>query len=267
MLNDSLISVIMSVYNEEKGVSEAIESILNQTYKNFEFIIIDDGSTDKSYEVIKNFAKKDDRIIFMKNKNNLGLTRTLNKAIRRSRGEFIARQDADDVSLPKRFEIQLDFLKKNPNYSFCGCNGFIKQTNEDLLKFFEFNDIVKNLIIKNCFYHSTIIIRKIVFNKFGLYNEKYLYSQDYEFFCRLIYKEKIKAKNLKIKLMIIDQPSLKLLNMKRNKFIIQKKNAIATKLKYFEYSGNKLKILISILKNLFQIFYVFFLGSVYEKIK
>ena len=105
------ISVILPVYNSEEYVSESITSILNQTYKNFELIIIDDGSTDNSKVICKNFSKKDNRIIFLDN-NHIGLTRSLNKALEIASGHYIARQDADDVSLPNRFEKQIKWFLK-----------------------------------------------------------------------------------------------------------------------------------------------------------
>lgn len=109
-LNNPLISVLMPAYNAEKYIKEAIESILNQTFSNFEFIIIDDGSIDATEEIIKSF--KDSRIVYIKNEKNLGLIKTLNKGISIARGEFIARMDSDDISMPQRFELQLDVFKK-----------------------------------------------------------------------------------------------------------------------------------------------------------
>ncbi len=116
--NDILISVVMPVYNGEKYLKEAIDSILNQTYTNFEFIIINDGSTDKSEEIIKSY--KDKRIILVNNEENLRLPRTLNKGIDLAKGQYIARMDADDVSLPHRFAKQVEFMEKNPEIGVSG---------------------------------------------------------------------------------------------------------------------------------------------------
>lgn len=106
------LSVVMGGYNEENLLNNSIESILNQSYKEFEFISIDDGSTDNSLEIIKEYAKRDKRIKVIKNPLNIGLTKSLNKGIRIAQGEFIARQDAHDFSLPHRLEKQLKFLEK-----------------------------------------------------------------------------------------------------------------------------------------------------------
>ena len=113
---ENKISVILPVYNSQEFLSQSINSILNQTYKNFELIIIDDGSTDKSKEICEYFSKKDNRIIFI-DKDHEGLTISLNKALKIAKGKFIARQDADDVSLPERFEKQINwFLKMKEEY-------------------------------------------------------------------------------------------------------------------------------------------------------
>ena len=246
----------MAVYNSENSISQAIESILNQTFTEFEFIICDDGSNDHSYDIIKNYAENDNRIRVLKNLTNIGLTKSLNRAIRQSKGEFIARQDSDDVSLPDRFEKQLNFLEKYYNYAFCGCNGIIKQTKEDLLEFFEINEIRQNLFVRNCFYHPTIVIRKKIFEKYGMYNEYFLYGQDYELWCRLIYKYNLKAKNLIEKLIIANIPLNKLLEKNKIKILIQMKNDIITKLKYFKYSHNKFRGFKSILNLIIKIAFI-----------
>ena len=106
------LTVIMPAYNAEEFLEESISSILNQTYSDFELLIGDDGSTDRTMEIIQSFC--DDRIIVMRNEKNLGIPCTLNRLIKASKGEYIARQDSDDISLPKRLEKQVDFLDKNP---------------------------------------------------------------------------------------------------------------------------------------------------------
>ena len=118
MNNNPAVSVVMSVYNAELYLEDAIESILNQTYKDFEFIIINDGSTDSSLEIIKKYSKKDERIIVV-SRDNKGIVYSLNEGIRLAKGEYIARMDADDISLDFRFEQQLNFIKKN-SLDICG---------------------------------------------------------------------------------------------------------------------------------------------------
>lgn len=264
---DVKISVIMSVFNAERCVSRAIESIMKQTFKNFELIIIEDGSNDNTLDILKNYAKNDKRIKLVINKTNIGLTKSLNKGIKLSKGEFIARHDVDDVSLPFRLEKQLDFMTNNPEFAFCGSNIFIQQNQKYDIKIFEIDEIRKKLIIKNCFTHSTIFIRKGVLNLYGFFNEKYLYGQDYELWCRLIFRYNLKAKNLKNKLVIMNIPNERL-SQKSIKFIIQNKNYIKTKLEYLKYSQSFTIIvicMISILKSVLEIIYVFLLNICFSK--
>lgn len=180
------VSVIMSVYNSDKFLSESIESILNQTFRDFEFIIINDCSTDKSLDIIKKYSKNDNRIVLIENENNIGLTKSLNKGVKIAKGNYIARIDADDTALNNRFEVQYNFLEKNKNIFLVGggtyeidykgkiIRRFLRITNSYLLK--------KRLIKKNCIYHSSIFFR----NEKIYYRDKFIYSQDYDFFLILI---------------------------------------------------------------------------------
>jgi len=120
------ISVIMGVYNGEHRVTKAVESILNQDYEDFEFIICDDGSTDDSYYVLEMLSKQDNRIVLLKNSKNMGLAPTLNYCLKNARASYIARMDDDDWSHPERFKKQVKFLDENPSYGYVGCNIGIK---------------------------------------------------------------------------------------------------------------------------------------------
>ena len=232
----------MSIFNGERSIYKSIESILNQSFSDFEFLIVDDGSYDNSNQIIRKYAKIDKRIKIIKNKRNIGLTKSLNKAILLSKGDFIARQDVDDISLPNRIKKSMDFLRDNPDFAFCGTDGFRKQNKkENLIDTIEFNNIKKNLIAKNCFIHSSILIRKSFLEKYGNYDESYIYGQDYELWCRLMYKFDLKAKNLKEKLIILNIPSRKFQKASLIKFIIQRINDIRTKVKYIKYSEYKFK--------------------------
>lgn len=128
-----LVSVIMPVYNPGRYLVESIESILNQTFSNFEFIIVDDASTDNSWKIIKSYAKKDKRIIPIKNKINLGVSLTSNIAISQSKGKFLARMDADDISVPDRLYKQITFLKNNPNTVIVGGQCTIIDENNQIV--------------------------------------------------------------------------------------------------------------------------------------
>ncbi len=118
-----MISIIMGVYNsDEKKLNYAVKSILNQTYKNFEFIICDDGSTNNTYEILTQFSNLDERIIIIKNSENRGLGFTLNKCISHAKSEFIVRQDDDDFSAPNRLEVLVNFHLNHPEYALVSSN-------------------------------------------------------------------------------------------------------------------------------------------------
>ena len=133
----SIVSIVMSVYNGEQYLAIAIESILNQTFKDFEFIIINDGSTDNSLSIMQKYAQGDDRIILIDRKN-LGLTKSLNEGIAIARGEFIARMDADDISFPERLSEQVKFLTAHPEIDLIGCRAVVFSDNNKFIGFLPF---------------------------------------------------------------------------------------------------------------------------------
>lgn len=182
-MNHHLISVVMSVYNAEKYLAEAIESILTQTYTNFEFIIINDGSTDSSLEIIQNYMKKDERIVLI-SRENKGLPFSLNEGIEKAKGKYIARMDADDISLPTRFEDQLSFMNNNLDIGICGTwiEVFGENTKTKILKHsLEHNEMKTRLLFSVCFAHPTVMIRKEILDENSLkYNLNYVNAQDYE---------------------------------------------------------------------------------------
>ena len=166
------ISVVMSVYNGEEYLREAIDSILNQTFRGFEFVIVDDGSTDKSTEIIKSYH--DDRIIFIQQENR-GLAEALNEGVKIAKGVYVARMDADDVAAEYRLEKQVMFLERHPEYVLVG--SYADVITEDGKRIYErtvpSEDIVIKEIIKteNPFIHSTVMFRRDVAINCGLYEE------------------------------------------------------------------------------------------------
>ena len=121
------ITVLMSVYNGERYLKEAIESILNQTYKDFEFVIYDDCSTDNTPEIIESYS--DSRIVYRRNSVNQGLTRNLADGVSRSAADYIARMDADDIAYPERLERQLEWMEHHPEVTVLGSPvSFFKDT-------------------------------------------------------------------------------------------------------------------------------------------
>ena len=181
------ITVLMPVYNAEKYLREAIESILNQTFQNFEFLIINDGSTDKSLEIIKEY--KDNRIKIINNEKNLGIVKTLNKSIELASGKYIARIDADDLSLPERFEKQVEFLEKNPDVVLVGTAFNIIDGNNKIIQKknppTSHQEIKKSLIRVNPFCHSSIMFRKEICQQIGSYDENWQDVEDYELYFRI----------------------------------------------------------------------------------
>ena len=179
------VSVIMSVFNDEKSVGKSIESILNQTYENFELIIIDDASTDNSKEIIQNYLNSDERIKLLSNNKNIGLTKSLNIAISSSEGEIIARQDSDDISLKTRLKKQVDVLSTN-KYSF-SITRAINPLNKNLMPRFTYY-LPQKLVMKykNPFIHGTLMIKKNILLKVGGYDERFYYSQDYKLYSDLL---------------------------------------------------------------------------------
>tara|TARA_B000000609_G_C24123840_1_gene321182 strand:- start:340 stop:1005 length:666 start_codon:yes stop_codon:yes gene_type:complete len=189
------ISIIMSVFNNSKTLKRSIESILNQDYKNFEFLIMNDSSTDSTKEILKNYKNTDARIKIYENNKNLGLTKSLNILINNAKGELIARQDADDYSVNDRFSTQIEFLK---NYNLDGCTSRSKvistgKVRPGLSYFLPIKLAVK---YKNPFIHGTLLIKKKVLQDVGNYDENFYYAQDYKLFKDLIDKGyKIKSIN------------------------------------------------------------------------
>jgi len=181
------VSVVMSVFNAQNYLADAIESILNQTYKDFEFIIINDGSTDKSLKIIEDYAKKDDRIIFI-SRENRGLIESLNEGIRISKGKYIARMDADDISLSQRFEKQIGFMENNPDVGILGSSviTFGKDLKERVWRLETRNDVLKaELLFSSCFAHPTVLIRKNLIEEYDLYySHDFIHAEDFELWTR-----------------------------------------------------------------------------------
>ena len=186
MINrDHLISVIMSVYNDEKNIDKSIESIMSQTYKNLELHILDDGSNDKTWKIINKYKTEYQNIFIYKNKNNLGLTKSLNYLVNQTNGEIIARHDSDDLSHPERIEKQLNIMTKY-NLDFCTTRAQIIQNNKITPKFSYY--IPKKIVVKykNPFIHGTLMIKKRVIINIGMYDENFYYSQDYKLMTDLL---------------------------------------------------------------------------------
>ena len=181
------ISVIMSIFDQDVFLEDAIKSILNQTYNNFELLIIDDCSTDNSLKIINSF--NDTRIKIYQNKKRIGLSKNLNFLINKSRGDYIARMDGDDISLASRLEKQIAFLNKNPQVVLVGCWAtIINQHGKEVGKLqylINYQDIKRTILSYNPFIHPSICFRKEIIQEIGGYDEQLFYCQDYDLFLRL----------------------------------------------------------------------------------
>jgi glycosyltransferase involved in cell wall biosynthesis len=189
MLNQPLVSVILPVYNAERFTRPAIESILNQTYQNLELIIVNDCSIDSSLEILNEYAQRDKRVNVESNALNLKLSKTLNRAIALSKGKYLARMDADDISLPTRIEKQVKALEENPDVVIIGCNmGIIDEYDKRIgyRKYYSTDqEIRKRMFYFSPFSHPAIMIRKEALDKVGDYNHDYNPAEDYELYFRL----------------------------------------------------------------------------------
>ncbi len=192
------ISVILPVYNAEKYIEGAVNSILTQTYTDFEFIIINDGSTDNSLTLLTNLAKQDKRIVLI-SRENKGLISTLNEAISIAKGDFIARMDADDIALPERFEKQINYLKAHPDlavlgtgYRFMSEDGVVGKKRRTLCS----NDDIKaSLFFGNPIAHPSVMVNYKLIGKQFYYLAEYKTIEDFELWCRI--SQHYKIENLK----------------------------------------------------------------------
>jgi len=185
------VSVVMSIYNVQEYLSEAIESILNQTFKDFEFIIINDGSKDGSKKIVRQYMKKDKRIIFIDRKENKGLVYSLNEGISIAKGKYIARMDGDDISLPNRLELQVKFLDKNPEVGVVGGHFYVISEKGKYMDVFivPIEEPIINvwLSVAVPMAHPSIMVRKAVLNKYNIKYENYIFpvSQDYHLLLKI----------------------------------------------------------------------------------
>ena len=183
----ALVSFIMSAYNSEETISKSIESMLNQTYENIEILIVDDCSDDNTYKICENYSRINENIFLFRNNKNIGLTKSLNKLLNHSKGTYIARQDADDTSMPERIEKQFEFIKSNrldgcsARSNIIGHRGVIP----GLSYYFPIKLIMK---YKNPFIHGTLFIKKSVLSDLGGYDERFIYSQDYKLMSDILQK-------------------------------------------------------------------------------
>lgn len=185
-----LISVLMPVFNAERYIEGSIESILQQTFHNFELIIVDDCSTDKSWEIIQKYARNDKRVKILKNKQNLGLSRTLNGGIHIARGKYIARMDADDWSYPDRLEKQYKFMEEHSEIGISGGSREVYDKHmKKMISVYRYkltdSEIRKDIFLRSPFCHPAIVCRADILKKAGGYSELLGKSEDYDFYFKM----------------------------------------------------------------------------------
>lgn len=184
-----LVSVVMPAYNCEKFIAAAIESILSQTLKDFEFIIVDDCSTDKTGIIVRSYLKKDKRIKLIRNRKNLQIAKTLNKAVAMARADIIVRMDSDDYSYPQRLEMQYKFLKSHPKVAVVGANMDIMNSKGKIISKREYpsksEDLKKISFRYSPFAHPSVVFRKKIFDEFGGYDYKMVPCEDIDLWFKI----------------------------------------------------------------------------------
>lgn len=251
------VSVIMGIYNEPlEWIRKSIDSILNQTFVDFEFIIVNDNPLRfENYDLLKKYQRIDKRIVIINNEFNMGLTESLNKALLLAKGKYIARMDADDISLSNRFEKQYDYMENNSNVIVCGTNvryigkvmffyfSRIKYTNEE---------IKGQLFLDSCFVHSTVFIRHSVLIENNIYYDvSYKQAQDYKLWLDLLKLgdyANLRECLLEYRISSLQISNLKLKNQQSYRISIRKKMII----QYFDLMGQKIELPNVLLFNDFQ---------------
>lgn len=196
-----ILSVLLSFYDDEKTLKKSIKSVIGQSFKDFEIILLSDGSKDRSDKIAKKFINKKNNIIFVKSYFNLGLTKMLNIALRYSRGKYLARHDADDICIKERFKKQVNFLNKNKNIHIVGSNAIYlldKKKKNIIMPETDFQ-IKKNLKFRNTLIHSSVMMRSNIFKNTS-YDENYDRCQDYDLWLRI--KTKVRFHNIQENLII-----------------------------------------------------------------
>ena len=215
------IIVLMSTFNDGTELDHSISSILQQTYSNFDFVIVDDHSTNGTYEKLLSYSKKDRRIVLIRNDENIGFSKSLNKGILSSSSDFIARMDADDVSDPERLEREVSFLESHPQYSMCGSDYCCFDENGVWgLCRAKSNPTFRDVVLSCPFCHPSVMVRRTAILDSGLYTcwpKKTRMSEDYDLWCKM-YQKGYKGANISIPLLFYREGEEA---YKKRKFIFQ----------------------------------------------
>lgn len=186
-----IVTVFMAVYNGEKYIKEAIESVLTQSYTDFELLIINDGSTDKTLDVIAQF--NDPRIRLLHNDGNRGLTYTRNHGVKEARGKYFAILDSDDIAMPNRLKIQVDYMNANPEVAICGGQAILIDGNSKEMRLYKVhagNSLSHWLVLHNVFINSTLMMNTSVMREMGGYRDM-APAEDYDLSFRIGLKYRV----------------------------------------------------------------------------
>lgn len=226
------VTVLMPVYNASTHLREAIDSILNQTFKNFELLIINDGSTDNSEQIIQSY--NDSRIRYIKNETNIRLIATLNKGIEIATGKYIVRMDADDISEPDRIQIQYDYMEQHPEVAICGSWFKMFGERNEIVKYVDGHYPIMAKMLYQChFCHPSVILRKEALLAFDVkFDPFFIHAEDYDFFTRI--GERYKLANIQ-KVLVHYRTHAQSISQ-QNKAIQDDKSAVIKK-RLFEHAG------------------------------
>jgi glycosyltransferase EpsE len=230
MSNNINVSFLISVFNDEKYISKALESAINQDYKNFEIVVVNDGSTDNTNKILYHYKKNYENIILIDNKINKGLTKCLNQGLLVSRGNYIARLDSDDQSKSNRLSLQIQRVAEDSSIAVVASP--VLTTFDELSysqsKYLSAEEIKNKIQYVNCLHHSSVLMKKEVIIKVGGYNEFYSTSQDYDLWFRVL--------DQGYKIVMVKEPLVKRIILKnsisRKKLFIQSVNSFLIRKKY-----------------------------------
>lgn len=252
MSHESLVSIVMGLYNPNKKLlRKSISAILNQSYKNIEIIIIDDGMNEEDSLFLKNLTINKENFFIYKNAKNLGLTKSLNIAISKSNGDYIARNDADDVSNKYRIEKQVNYFRNNKKIGVLGTWYSVINTKNEKYEYRSINNhnfLFEKLFEGNPFCHSSVMIKKDILKEFGGYNQKYKVSQDLDLWFRISkkYSLEILQENLVERYLIGN--SISMGSQRWNQLY----NSLLIRLSHLPKSQKKILSIYKILKSFFK---------------
>ncbi len=235
-----LVTTIMPVYNGECYISQALTSVLEQTYTNQEILVINDASTDSTRQILDNFCMRDSRIRVIENTLRLRVVKSLNIGLKHAEGDLIARIDADDIWMPEKLELQVKMFKEDMDLHLLGTAKYIIDDSGSLISqknyfpYYSDKDIKQNIHKANLFTHSSVMFRRSMVEKFGFYDEDFLNSEDYEYWLRVTNKVKVGIINKSLVKYRLHSKSVTSLRIQEQMYY-----AIKARFRYAKYYGIK----------------------------